>query len=44
LKALQLLLGEERPLLPPMTGASDDQRLAGRSLNPDAFRTPNEQP
>jgi hypothetical protein len=44
LEALQLLLGEERPLLAAMTGAGNDQRLARRSLNPDAFRTSYEQP
>jgi hypothetical protein len=44
LEALQLLLGEERPLLPAMTGAGNDQRIARRSLNPDAFRTSYEQP
>jgi hypothetical protein len=44
LKALQLLLGEERPLVPAMTGAGNDQRVARWSLNPDAFRTSYEQP
>src|SRR5262245_15802197 len=44
LKALQLLLGEERPLLPATTRAGNDQRVARQSLNPDALRTSYEQP
>jgi hypothetical protein len=44
LETLKLLLGEERPLLPAMTGSGNDQRVARRSLNPDAFRTSYEQP
>jgi hypothetical protein len=44
LEALQLLLGEESPLLPAIGGTGDDQRIARQSLNPDAFRTSYEQP
>jgi hypothetical protein len=44
LKPLQLLLSEERPLMSAMTGAGNNQRVARWSLNPDAFRTSNEQP
>jgi len=44
LKSLQLLLGEERPLLPVMTRTGNDQGVARRSLNPDAFRPSYEQP
>jgi hypothetical protein len=39
LEALELLLGEESPLLPTMARPGDDQRIARQSLNPNAFRT-----
>jgi hypothetical protein len=41
---LELLLGEKSALLPAMTRAGDDQRIARQSLNPNAFRTSYEQP